>query len=370
MRPNELTAYLNDGVFRLISSVLEESAADREEKRFLLRQLRIQKRRARIRRRYERTGLHVPVFLIASITERCNLHCKGCYARGCGFCSDAPKDTPLTAKDWGRIFSEAEELGISFVILAGGEPLLNREVISTAAKEKNLIFPVFTNGTLFDTDMAELFVRSRNLFPVFSIEGGRSATDERRGSGVFEKASSAAEYFHANGVLFGAAITVSKENIREVTSDAFFEGLSGAGTAAAFFIEYTASGEKDQGLEPDAEDRLYLAERLSYARGRFRSLWVLSFPGDEEFMGGCLAAGIGFFHINPFGAAEPCPFSPFSDRSLKTCSLKEALESPFFSRISASELTAVSHDGGCALSKRKEETMSLLEGEGAEQLKG
>ena len=120
MRPNELTAYLNDGVFRLISSVLKESAADRQEKRFLLRQLRIQKRRARIRRRYERTGLHVPVFLIASITERCNLHCKGCYARGCGFCSDAPKDTPLSAKDWERIFSEAEGLGISFVILAGG----------------------------------------------------------------------------------------------------------------------------------------------------------------------------------------------------------------------------------------------------------
>ncbi|MDO5847524.1 MAG: radical SAM protein [Methanocorpusculum sp.] len=359
MQTNELTSYLSDGIFRLITSVLKESAADGAEKRFLVRQIRVQKHRSQRRKRHERAGLHVPAFLIASITERCNLHCKGCYARSCGFCSDTPEKTPLSADDWKRIFSEADALGISFVLLAGGEPLLNREVISAAAKEKNLIFPVFTNGTQFDTGMTELFIKSRNLFPVFSIEGGSASTDARRGEGVFAKASSAAETFRQNGVLFGAAVTVSKENIREVTSDVFFEGLSRAGTAAVFLIEYTASGESDRALEPDADDRRFMAERLASARKRFRSLWFLSFPGDEELMGGCLAAGRGFFHINPFGAAEPCPFAPLSDRNLKDCSLKEAIESPLFSRLSAAELTRIPHDGGCALAGRTDEIREM-----------
>ena len=361
MQRKELTAYLSDGVFRLISSILKESAANGKEKRFLLRQVMVQKKHASLREEQEKAGLHVPVFLIASITERCNLHCAGCYARGCGFCSDVPVKEPLSAEEWKRIFTEAEELGISFVLLAGGEPLLSRDVLQYAAEKKDLIFPVFTNGTLFDEEMLRFFAASPNLFPVFSIEGGKDTTDFRRGDGVFEKASAAADALHKEGVLFGAAVTVSKTNLKEVTSDAFLQQLADAGAAAVFLIEYSASGKADRSLEPDEKDRCFMAERLASARKRFRSLWFLSFPGDEEFMGGCLAAGRGFFHINPFGAAEPCPFSPVSDRNLKTCSLKEALQSPLFYQLSASELTAIPHNGGCALAGRLDEVRELAQ---------
>lgn len=43
----------------------------------------------------------------------------------------------------------------------------------------------------------------------------------------------------------------------------------------------------------------------------------LSFSGDEKYVGGCLAAGRGFFHINANGEVEPCPFSPYSDVNSK-----------------------------------------------------
>ena len=55
-------------------------------------------------------GEHIPPFLIASITTRCNLHCKGCYARANHNCADsaaAESAQLLSPDDWARIFDEA-----------------------------------------------------------------------------------------------------------------------------------------------------------------------------------------------------------------------------------------------------------------------
>jgi MoaA/NifB/PqqE/SkfB family radical SAM enzyme len=87
---------------------------------------------------------------------------------------------------------------------------------------------------------------------------------------------------------------------------------------------------------------------------------LLSFPGDEEEMGGCLAAGRGFFHINPFGKAEACPFSPYSDCNLKSYTLLEALQSSFFKKLKQEGLTGGDHVGGCALFEQEEKVKELL----------
>ncbi|HJJ55084.1 MAG TPA: radical SAM protein, partial [Methanocorpusculum sp.] len=182
MNPEDISAYISDGILRMIRSVRKESSFSRRENRFLLRQFFIQKHKQNVRRKQD---IHIPPFLIASVTERCNLHCRGCYARGCGFCTDTPVREPLSSSDWQRLFKEADALGISFILLTGGEPLMKPDIIRAAAAKKHLIFPVFTNGTLFDDAMLSLFDSSRNLVPVFSLEGGRETTDGRRGVGVF-----------------------------------------------------------------------------------------------------------------------------------------------------------------------------------------
>ena len=40
-----------------------------------------QKRAERVRAHWAQQGVRVPPFMIASVTHRCNLQCKGCYAR-------------------------------------------------------------------------------------------------------------------------------------------------------------------------------------------------------------------------------------------------------------------------------------------------
>ena len=83
-----------------------------------------------------------------------------------------------------KIFQEAEDLGVSFILLAGGEPMLRWDVIESAGKMKNIMFPVFTNGTFMTDKHLGLLEKCRNIVPVISIEGEREETDNRRGAGV------------------------------------------------------------------------------------------------------------------------------------------------------------------------------------------
>ena len=63
---------------------------------------------------------------------------------------DAAPVEQLTDEEWLRIFEEADDLGVSFILLAGGEPMLRRDIIEAAGKRPNILFPIFTNGTFMD----------------------------------------------------------------------------------------------------------------------------------------------------------------------------------------------------------------------------
>ncbi|NCA67423.1 MAG: radical SAM protein, partial [Clostridia bacterium] len=65
------------------------------------------------------------------------------------------------------------------------------------------------------------------------------------------------------------------------------------------------------------------------------------------------------FHINAFGGAEPCPFSPFSDISVTETSLKESLQSPLFIKLREGNL-AQEHVGGCVLFAQETQVRQLL----------
>mgnify|MGYP003623612124 CR=1 FL=1 len=86
----------------------------------------------------------------------------------------------------------------------------------------------------------------------------------------------------------------------------------------------------------------------------------ISFPGDEKENGGCLASGRGFFHINAAGGAEPCPFSPFSDTSVRKLGLREALRSPLFQALQQDGILAQENVGGCVLLEQEAAVRALL----------
>lgn len=352
--------YMATGVEMLVKDAIHATLRNPKESLFMGKFALASARATQLRRKEEKEGLHVPPFLIASITSSCNLHCAGCYSRSNHATVDCEPVAQLTADEWSRIFREAKELGVSFILLAGGEPMLRRDIVETAGKMPDVLFPIFTNGTYMDQRYFELFDECRNLIPVMSIEGGKTATDSRRGVGVYDKLLANMDELHARGLIYGASITVTKENLSAVVSDDYIRFLEAHGCKAVFFIEFVPVTEEAKALAPDDEDRAFLEENLARLREKFGEMLFISFPGDEKSSGGCLAAGRGFFHINSHGGAEPCPFSAYSDINVKNTSLREAIGSGLFAALRDRHLLEEHHAGGCVLFERKAEVEAIV----------
>lgn len=356
----DLTAYLSKGVEHIVADSLRATRKNVRTGAFMMRFARASKRASKRRVKNEENGLHVPPFLIASITSSCNLHCAGCYSR----CNNATVDEApvrqLTAEEWLNIFKEANELGTSYILLAGGEPMLRRDIIEAAGKIKNIIFPIFTNGTYVDDKYYQLFDKRRNLLPVLSIEGGREETDARRGKGIYDVLMKNMENFKKRNLLFGASVTVTTENVREVVSDEFIDSLAEKGCKVVVFVEFVPVTVDSQHLAPQDAEREILRQGIARLREKNAEMVYLSFPGDEKVTGGCVAAGRGFFHINSHGGAEPCPFSPYSDINVRDTSLKEALNSPLFTALKVEGLLNDDHVGGCVLYEKRAQVEEIL----------
>ena len=360
----DLQAYLTAGVERVVSDAIKATLRDPRESAFMLRFAAASKAASRRRKEFEDAGEHIPPFLIASITSQCNLHCAGCSSR----CNHATVDEApvqqLTDEEWLRIFSEADELGISFILLAGGEPMLRRDIIEAAGKRQNILFPIFTNGTFMDKRYFELFDRCRNLVPILSIEGEKEVTDARRGKGIYDRLIQNMDELHRRDLIFGASVTVTTQNIREVTSDEFLQKLSDRGCKAVIYVEFVPVTDESKELAPGDAERETLQVELKRRREEHPEMVYVSFPGDEKSSGGCVAAGRGFFHINSHGGAEPCPFSPYSDINVRDTSLAQALNSSLFRALRENGHLLEDHAGGCVLYEKRDLVEALLAGQG------
>ena len=311
----------------------------------------------------------LPPFLIASVTNLCNMHCKGCYVQGIGSCHSAaeaaedsavPESELLSAGEWRSVFKQARDAGICFIIIVGGEPLLRPDVLDVAAEFPEILFPIFSNGTLMTEQYLSLFNQHRNLVPILSLEGDQEETDGRRGEGIYETLQACMARMEARGLLFGVSITVTTDNIRSVTDDAFIQEMRKQGCRAVFFVDYVSTSEADRMLEPADEHRDYIKERMEFIRRDYPDMIFISFPGDEKASGGCLAAGRGFFHINAYGGAEPCPFSPYSDLNVRETPLTDVMESKLFRALHESDMLLEDHPGGCVLASHDAEVRALM----------
>lgn len=364
MTEYDLEEYLHNGMTQIVKDIMAASLKNPKASLFMIQHGIDRKKAENKRQQAAKAGDHIPPFLIASITEQCNLHCTGCYARavqGCG--EDCSQSKALTDKQWNEIFAQAEDLGVEFILLAGGEPFIRRDVLAAAGKHPSILFPIFTNGTMIDEEYLHLLDEKRNLLPVLSIEGNRETTDARRGSGTYQKLMDTMGCLMKKGVLFGASVTVTKANRDEVFAASFIQNLQVAGAKAIVYVEFVPMNEEDQRLAPDDADRSFMQEAMAKQRKEFENMVFIAFPGDEKTSGGCLAAGRGFFHINAHGGAEPCPFSPYSDTNVMETSLKDALRSPLFKALSDNGNLTKEHIGGCVLFEQKKQVEALLKKE-------
>ena len=357
----DIQEYMTQGVERIVADAMRATLRNPRESAYMLRFAAASRAASKKRAAMEKKGEHIPPFLIASITSSCNLHCAGCYSRCNHATTDDAPVAQLSDEEWSRVFDEADDLGVSFILLAGGEPLLRKRVIDAAGEKPDILFPVFTNGTFMGEKYFELFDRCRNIVPIMSIEGNKDITDARRGDGVYDKLISNMDELNKRGLIFGASVTVTTDNYKDVSSEEFIGMLSEKGCKAVIFVEYVPVTEESADLAPGDFEREYLTAKISQLRTEHPEMVFVSFPGDEKSSGGCIAAGRGFFHINSHGGAEPCPFSPYSDTNVRDSSLREAMNSKLFKSLIDGGLLQDDHKGGCVLFERRDQVTEIQE---------
>ena len=355
MSDRDHVTLFDQAIHALLRDAVRICAGEPAMAALLLRILRQQRRAVRRRRASAAAGIEVPPLLIMSVTQRCNLRCKGCYAQALH--RDAAAE--LSREEVGRLLDEAHELGISIVLLAGGEPLLRPELLDLAQSRREMLFALFTNGILLDDALIARLAQQRHVIPVISLEGHQADTDARRGLGVHAHSLQIMERLRQRGLFFGTSMTVTRENYGTLSSPAYLADLIASGCRLFFFVEYVPTVPGTEDLVLTEAQRAGLPAVLEELRGALPGLFV-ELPGDEELYGGCLAAGRGFVHISADGRLEPCPFAPFSDVSVRDTTLADALRSPFLRTLRESDLHLAETRGGCSLWAQRDRVTALL----------
>ena len=349
-------ALLGDSLKIFFGDAVKTALTNPAQAYFFLRTLRWQKQAAATRRRYADDGVHVPPIMLYSVTNRCNLHCRGCYHQALR--GGAGEELP--GEKVKSVVAEARDLGISFMVLAGGEPLVRPETLEIAAANPQVLFLIFTNGLLIDDEVARKLKSCRNVIPIISVEGFETETDWRRGAGVSSRLERVMARLKENRIFWGTSTTVTRENYPTVTRDTFVSKLNHMGCKMFFFVEYSPVRAGTEGWVIGEVQRSNLAVAMEKFRSRHSALFI-SVPGDEGRFGGCLAAGRGFVHVSADGNVEPCPFVPFSDANVMKVSLKEALQSKFLAKVRGNSDKLEEGTGGCSLWKEREWLSSLLD---------
>ncbi|MDN5302131.1 MAG: hypothetical protein PWQ60_1645 [Thermoanaerobacteraceae bacterium] len=271
----------------------------------------------------QKLGYSVPFAILIDPTERCNLSCTGCWA------GDYQRKEELDFDTLDRVLTEAEELGIYFIVVSGGEPLVRKnDIIKLAEKHNSQVFHLFTNGTLVDDEFIEEMKRVGNITLAFSIEGFEQTTDARRGRGVFKKVMDAMDRMRKAGLIYGVSTTYSRNNTEELASEEFVDMLVDKGVTFAWYFTYIPIGKDvDISMMATPEQRAYMYERILEYR-RTKPVFIMDFWNDGEASNGCIAGGRRYLHINARGDVEPCAFVHYATCNIKNVSLQEALGSP------------------------------------------
>ena len=278
------------------------------------------------RKTAKRLGMQCPWIILFDPTSACNLHCKGCWA------SEYSRQLNLSYDDMNKIVTEGKELGIHAYIMTGGEPMVRKkDIIRLASEHPDCGFMLFTNGTLVDQQFCDDMRRCKNIILSMSIEGFEGATDDRRGSGVFQKVMDAMDLLRKNGLVYGTSICYTSQNYKAVTSDEFYDFLIDKGVAFSWYFHFMPVGmDATMDLVPTPEQREYMYHRIREVRDweNGKPIFLMDFQNDGEFVSGCIAGGKYYCHINPNGDVEPCVFVHYSGANIKEKSLLENLLQP------------------------------------------
>ena len=263
----------------------------------------------------EKYGEPPPTFIVFSPTQICNLKCIGCYASST---SKTAATIPYPIVD--RVVGETHDFwGSRFMTISGGEPFMykseGKTLLDIFQKYSDMLFLVYTNGTLINKAIAERLAKSANVTPAISVEGFEKETDQRRGAGTYKKILNAFEYLRQAGVPFGISVTATSKNVDLLLTDEFYDfyfGEQGACYMWQFQLMPIGRGKDELALMVNPEKRVQLYRKWEKLLSE-KNYCLADFWNSGVLARGCIAYGRsgGYVYIDWNGNVTPCAFIPY-----------------------------------------------------------
>lgn len=157
--------------------------------------------------------------LTLEMTVRCNNNCSHCYINAQA-CDTSARQKELTLEQIKAIIDESVKLGVVWLTLTGGEPMLREDFfdIYAYARRSGLLVSVFTNATMITSQHVKLFKQYPPRDLEITVYGVTQETYERvtRAPGSYKAFMRGLNLLLDNGVGIRLKATVLHSNIHEM----------------------------------------------------------------------------------------------------------------------------------------------------------
>lgn len=255
------------------------------------------------------------------ITNACPQDCEYCYNKTR---TGRVMDTETIL----QTIRDVKELGVFWIGLTGGEPLLNKNIVRIVESiGDDCTSKLFTTGcTLTKERAADL--KNAGLFSVsVSLDHWEAEKHDavRRYQGAFRTALDAIDIFkNLGGIHVGVSAVLSKEMLKREVVEKYLAFLEGLGIHEAWLSETKPSAgapwRKDLVITQEEREMLIAVQDEHNSNGGMTVNYLGHFEDARYF--GC-TAGHKMLYVDAFGEVSPCVFIPMTFGNVKDESIKD-----------------------------------------------
>ncbi len=252
-----------------------------------------------------------------AVTHECNAHCVHCSA----FRRSA--EGTLSTGEWCRVIDECAELGITDIIITGGEPLLrpDLDVLIRRIVENGCVADVFTNGSLLNEENLERLARAGCDTLFVSLDSPvRGEHDALRGvPGLYDKVIEGITLAVSKGMAVGISTYMNRESIRKGYHLRFRDLCKELGVRELTVFDLVPTGKcikQDELLLTDAErENFRVIHEEQWKDFKGPRICLMCHVNDPHIMG-CF--GVKWqIHVTHNGYVTPCDFTPLHFGNVK-----------------------------------------------------
>ena len=147
------------------------------------------------------------------VTMGCNLRCKHC-----GSSCEHPLPDQLNTQEALALARDIADLGLEWITLSGGEPLIRKDwdLIAAELSSHGVIPNIITNGWLVDEKVLDRAIAAGVGTIAISLDGPEETHDYIRKPGSFRRVMRALALMQERGMASGVITTVNRRNLPEL----------------------------------------------------------------------------------------------------------------------------------------------------------